>query len=267
MEYIKALVLGVVQGFTEFLPVSSSGHIVIAEKLLNVEYNAESSLQMAVILHLGTALSTIVVFRNTIMRILQGLAQLKWNQETILSAKIVLPMIPAAFVGLFLEDLASEILSNLIVVGSSLVITSCMLLFADLKKETSEELTFKKSFVIGVIQACAALLPGLSRSGSTIATSLALGINREKAASFSFLMVLPLILGASARILLKLPKSGEIAVQHDPLILFVAFTASLISGIVACRMMIALVKRAKLFFFSAYCFLLGIGVIVYSLCV
>lgn len=264
-EIIKALIVGIVQGLTEFLPVSSSGHIVIAQEILGLKYSDEDNLLFAIVLHFATALSTIVVFRKDIGQIFRGLFQFKWNKETRFALMVVLSMIPAALVGLFLKDTLEELFSNLRLVGFMLLVTATLLFFADKAKKTGKDITFRDSFVIGIAQAIAALFPGISRSGSTIATSILLGDDKSKAARFSFLMVLPLILGAAAKMYLDAETDGIASSgQFEVLPLLVGFIAAFVSGLLACRWMIAFVKKAKLTYFSIYCVIVGVFVVVYT---
>ncbi len=265
-EVIKALLIGIVQGLTEFLPVSSSGHIVIAQEILNIHFEDEENLLFAIVLHFATALSTIVIFRKDIISIFAGLLQFKNNEEFRFSLKIVLSMIPAALVGILLKDTLEEFFSNLLLVGSMLLITAILLYFADKARHTGKAVGFGDSFVIGIAQGFAALLPGLSRSGSTISTSILLGNDKSKATRFSFLMVLPLILGATAKMFLDAQEGSGLAIGSLPYSALVAgFLAAFISGLFACKWMISIVKKAKLTYFSIYCVIVGVSVIVYSL--
>lgn len=265
-EIIKAIIVGIVQGLTEFLPVSSSGHIVIAQELLNIKFDEEENLLFAIVLHFATALSTIVIFRKDILQIFKGLLQFKNNEEFQFSLKIILSMIPAALVGVLLKDTLEELFSNLLVVGCMLLVTSGLLFFADRAKNTERPVGFVDAFIIGLAQGCAALLPGLSRSGSTISTSILLGNDKSKAARFSFLMVLPLIFGATAKMFLDADEVGGLSVGSMPIGALVGgFLAAFVAGVVACKWMIELVKKAKLTYFAVYCLLMGLAVIVYSL--
>ncbi|UYW02656.1 undecaprenyl-diphosphate phosphatase [Flavobacterium agricola] len=263
MEVIKAIIVGIVQGLTEFLPVSSSGHIVIAQEILGLKYEEDQNLMFAIILHFATALSTIVVFRKDILEIIKGLFQFKWNEQTQFSLKIILSMIPAVIVGLFLKDTLEELFSNLRLVGFMLLITATLLYIADKAKSTGKDISYKDSIIIGLAQAVAALLPGISRSGSTISTSIILSDDKAKAARFSFLMVLPLIIGAAAKEYLDASKA-EAALTFDILPLACGFLAAFISGLFACKWMIEFVKKAKLKYFSIYCSIVGVFVILYT---
>src|SRR5690554_1031889 len=261
MEIIDAIVLGIIQGLTEFLPVSSSGHLEIGKALLGSNALPNESLMITVVLHFATALSTIVVFRKDIGEILRGLFQFKWNSETVFSLKIILSMIPAAAIGLlFEEEMESLFGGSVILVGFMLMITALLLWLADKAKSTGKSVSYSNAFVIGLAQAVA-LLPGISRSGATISTSVLLGNDKSKAARFSFLMVVPLILGKIAKDLL----SGDITTQSTDLgVLGAGFIAAFISGLVACTWMISLVKKSKLSYFSIYCVIVGIIAIVTS---
>jgi undecaprenyl-diphosphatase len=265
-EIIKAIIVGIVQGLTEFLPVSSSGHIVIAQEILGIQFEDEDNLLFAIVLHFATALSTIVIFRKDIAQIFKGLFQFKNNEEFQFSLKIVLSMIPAAIVGVALKDTLEEMFSNLLIVGCMLLVTSVLLFFADRAKNTGKSVGYKDSFIIGIAQGFAALLPGLSRSGSTISTSILVGNDKSKAARFSFLMVLPLIFGATAKMFLDASETGGFSVGSMPVgALIGGFIAAFISGLFACKWMIELVKKSKLTYFSIYCVIVGIIVISYSL--
>ena len=261
MEIIDAVVLGIIQGLTEFLPVSSSGHLEIGKAILGSQAIPEESLMISVVLHFATALSTIVVFRKDIGEILRGLFQFKWNGETVFSLKIILSMIPAVVIGLFFEEELENLFGgNILFVGFMLLITSLLLWLADKAKDTGKPVSFRNAFVIGVAQAIA-LLPGISRSGATISTSVLLGNDKSKAARFSFLMVVPLILGKIAKDLL----SGDLTQSSVPVIPMLAgFIAAFIAGIAACTWMIALVRKSKLSYFAIYCLVVGFVAIIFE---
>lgn len=266
MEELKALIVGIVQGFTEFLPVSSSGHIVIAQELLGLDFG-EDNLTFAIVLHCATALSTIVVFRQDIWQIIKGLVTFRDKQSITFTAYVVVSMLPAALAGLFFLDELEALFSNLRVVGFSLLITALLLFFADRQTSNSGQISTFKAFWIGLAQMMAAILPGLSRSGSTIATAVILKIDRTIAARFSFLMVLPLIFGATLKKVLDSsgnasPSDSAEAVSIAALLL--GFMAAFICGLIACKWMITLVKQAKLTYFSYYCAFVGISVLLYS---
>ena len=195
MDYLDALILGVVQGLTEFLPVSSSGHLELAKALLGDRAVPEDSLLFTVILHFATALSTLVIFRKDVLQIFMGLFQFRWNEDTKFSLKIVISMIPAALIGFFLEGHLEELFTGRIVfVGAMLIFTAGLLWLADKAKNTFKKVSYSNALVIGIAQAVA-ILPGISRSGATISTSVLLGNDKTEAAKFSFLMVVPLIFG------------------------------------------------------------------------
>ena len=254
-EIIEAIVLGVVQGLTEFLPVSSSGHIEIARALLGDSAVGKQSVLMTVVLHFATAISTVVVFRKEVGEILNGLFQFKYNEHTEFTLKIILSMIPAAIVGVaFDEEIELLFTKNMLLVGCMLLVTGVLLLLADMAKRTEKTVSYVNAIIVGIAQAIA-ILPGISRSGATISTCVMLGIDRSKAARFSFLMVVPLIFGKMAKDLL----SGEIfeeGVQAYPLM--IGFVAAFITGLLACTWMITLVKAANLKWFSWYCFAVGL---------
>ena len=261
MELIEAIILGVVQGLTEFLPVSSSGHLEITKTVLNVS-EQEQNLLMTVVLHAATALSTIFIFREDIKEIIIGLFQFKWNEEFQFSLKIILSMIPASFVGLFFENEIEQLFGGqILLVGSMLLITGLLLFLADNAKKNNQKVNFANALIIGVSQAIA-ILPGISRSGATISASVLLGIDREKAARFSFLMVIPLIVGKMCKDIL----SGDIQTDNTTLLpLIVGFIAAFLTGLIACRWMIRLVKNSQLKYFAYYCFIVGSVSIVATL--
>jgi len=261
MDWIEAFVLGVIQGLTEFLPVSSSGHLELAKLILPSQYTGESSMLMTVVLHFATALSTVVIFRKDLLQVIQGIFQFQWNEATKFSVKIIISMIPAALVGVFFDDIIESFFNGaVLLVGSMLLVTGGLLFLADKTKNTTQEVRFFHSIVIGISQAIA-ILPGISRSGATIGTSVLLGIDREKAARFSFLMVVPLIFGKIAKDLL----SDKFIIEGlDITALSVGFFAAFITGLFACTWMISLVKKSKLVYFSLYCFVVGTAAIIWS---
>ncbi|NQZ75459.1 MAG: undecaprenyl-diphosphate phosphatase [Ekhidna sp.] len=254
MSAIEALILGVIQGLTEFLPVSSSGHLEIGSVLLGAQ--SSDNLLFAIVVHLATALATIAVFRNDILTLLKDIFKFQWNESTQFAAKILLSMFPVFVVAIFFKDqIESLFTGNLVLVGSMLLITGALLLFAHYKKDGSRSVGFGSALIIGLAQAFA-VLPGVSRSGSTIATALILGVEKSKAARFSFLMVLIPILGAS---LLEVLDYAENTAVHSisALSLVVGFLSAFLSGFVACKWMIAIVRKGKLTYFAYYCFIIG----------
>ncbi|MHA7131459.1 undecaprenyl-diphosphate phosphatase [Algoriphagus namhaensis] len=259
MDIIDAIILGIIQGLTEFLPVSSSGHLEIGKALLGEDRLPAESLLFTVVVHFATALSTLVVFRKDIAEILIGLIKFQKNPETLFVGKILISMIPAALVGLlFEEELESLFGGQIVFVGFMLILTAILLFLADKAKYTNQPVTFWQAFVVGIAQAIA-ILPGISRSGATISTSVLLGIDKNKAARFSFLMVIPLILGKIAKDILD----GALSADTEGLgYLGAGFLAAFVSGILACTWMIKLVRQSKLAYFSIYCLIVGIIAIV-----
>ncbi|WP_420603879.1 undecaprenyl-diphosphate phosphatase [Flagellimonas sp.] len=262
MEIIDAIILGIIQGLTEFLPVSSSGHLELGKAILGADSLPEESLLFTVILHFATALSTLIVFRKDVAEIFKGLFQFKWNEETQFSLKIIISMIPAALVGFFLEDFLEVFFDGaIIIVGIMLLITAVLLYLADLAKTTDKGVSYRSAFVIGVAQAVA-ILPGISRSGATISAAVLLGVDKSKSARFSFLMVVPLIVGKMAKDLL----SGDVNFVGDQAIAMGAgFIAAFIAGLAACTWMIKLVRQSKLSYFAIYCLIVGLIAIAWSI--
>lgn len=253
METLQAILLGIVQGITEFLPVSSSGHLQIAKELLGVEI--DNNITFDVTLHAATVLSTIVVMWREIARLLAGLFSRRFNAEQAYVVKIAISMIPAGIVGVCFGDRIEELFSSLGFVGAMLLLTSALLAFAYYARPRQKaEISYRDSFVIGLAQA-AATLPGLSRSGSTIATGLLLGNSKESTAHFSFLMVIPVILG---KMLLDI-LSGEMGAMEVPTAALAGgFAAAFVVGALACKFMIEIVKRGKLIWFALYCAAAGL---------
>lgn len=257
MTVIEAIILGIVQGLTEFLPVSSSGHIELGKALLNV--HPSDPLLFSVVVHAATALSTIVIFRKDVVNLGTGLVKMKKNESFRFSVFVVISMIPAAFVGVFFNDIIETLFdSNVLLVGSMLLVTAVLLLITDYRETSNKNLTLTNTLIVGIAQAIA-ILPGISRSGATISTAVILGIDRAEAARFSFLMVVPLILGKMAKDLLdlKIDFSGELI---TPLI--AGFISAFVVGLFACQWMIALVRNSKLKYFAFYCIAVGIVSII-----
>lgn len=266
MDWIQALILGLIQGLTEYLPVSSSGHLAIGQALFGME-NGDDNLMFTVAVHVATVLSTLVVLWREIDWILKGLFKFEMNEETKYALNILVSMIPVGIVGLFFKDRVEEAFgSGLLIVGVMLIVTAVLLTFSYLAKpRVKEHLSLWDAFVIGVAQACA-VLPGLSRSGSTIATGLMLGNKKEKLAQFSFLMVIPPILGEALLDILKAANGEDvIADSIGTFPLAVGFLAAFLSGCFACKLMISIVKKGKLIYFGYYCAVVGVAVLVYQL--
>lgn len=262
MDVWEAIVLGIVQGFTEFLPVSSSGHLELGKAILGDTSVPEESLLFTVVLHFATALSTLVVFKKDVWTIFSGLLKFKWNEETQFTIKIIMSMLPAVIIGLLFEkQLESFFGGNIAFVGAMLIVTAILLWLADRAKNTGKPVTYFHAFIIGISQAIA-MLPGISRSGATISTSVLLGNDKSKAARFSFLMVVPLIFGKIAKDIV----SGDLASESANLTtLGLGFVAAFVSGLLACTWMISLVRKSKLSYFAIYCVIIGIIAIVVGL--
>lgn len=253
MNGLEALILGLLQGLTEFLPVSSSGHLEIGKALLGVE--ATDDLLFTVVVHGATVLSTIVVFWKEIVRLFCGLLKFRMNSETVYVLKLAVSMIPILIVGLFFKDYVESFFGNgLLLVGCMLLVTALLLTLATYLSSGKREIGFRDAFIIGITQ-CLAVLPGLSRSGTTIATGLLLGNKKDSIAQFSFLMVLVPILGENILAL----TSGEILQSDIPFSsLAIGFLAAFLSGWIACKFMIRIVKKGKLVYFAAYCLVVGL---------
>ncbi|WP_194776896.1 undecaprenyl-diphosphate phosphatase [Pararhodonellum marinum] len=263
MTLIEAIILGIVQGLTEFLPVSSSGHIELGSYILGVQ--AGDNMLFTIVVHAATALSTIVVFRKDIWAIFMDLFKFQWNAGTQFIAKIAVTLIPIGIVGVFFEEqIESFFGGKIIFVGSMLLITSLLLLFSHYVIKKNGEVTFPKALLIGIAQTLA-VLPGISRSGATISTALLLGVEKEEATRFSFLMVLVPILGASFLKVIKYIKAPELAESIPGSVLTAGFIAAFLAGLLACVWMIQIVKRGKLIYFSIYCAIVGIVAIVAGL--
>ena len=264
MDWLQALALGIVQGLTEYLPVSSSGHLAIGSYLFGID--GEENLAFTVLVHVATVMSTFVVLWKEIDWILKGLFKFKMNDETKYFLNIVVSMIPIGIVGVFFKDTVEDIFgSGLLIVGCCLLLTAVLLTFSYYSKPRQREhISLKDAFIIGLAQACA-VLPGLSRSGSTIATGLLLGNKKEKMAQFSFLMVIPPILGEALLDVLKAAKGEEAFGDISVLPLVVGFIAAFVSGCLACKWMINIVKKGKLIYFGIYCAIAGAVTIVCSL--
>lgn len=279
MSWIEALILGLLQGFTEYLPISSSGHLTIASNFVGVT-DPETILPFTVLLHVATVLSTIVILYKEIIWIFKGLFKcanktatdvtkccgLKLNTQQQYTLAIIVSMIPVGIVGLFFKDAVEVAFEGLTIVGCSLLLTAALLAFSYYAKPRQKDrISLKDAFIIGLGQA-AAVLPGLSRSGTTIATGLILGNKKENMAQFSFLMVIPPILGEALLESLDIIKEGVAASFGgiSVLSLIIGFMAAFISGCIACKWMISIVRKGKLIYFAYYCLAVGLFTLVYS---
>lgn len=258
------MLLGLVQGLTEYLPVSSSGHLAIGSYLFGVE--GEDNLAFTVAVHVATVLSTLVVLWKEIDWIFRGLFKCELNEETKYVINIVVSMIPVGIVGVFFKDYVEDVFgSGLLIVGCMLLVTAALLTFSYYAKpRQKEKISVKDAFIIGLAQACA-VMPGLSRSGSTIATGLILGNKKESLAQFSFLMVIPPILGEALLDVLKAAKGEAVMGGIETLPLVVGFIAAFVSGCLACKWMINIVKKGKLVYFGIYCAIAGVITILSSM--
>ncbi|MCI7514007.1 MAG: undecaprenyl-diphosphate phosphatase [Bacteroidales bacterium] len=270
MEWYEGIILGLIQGLTEFLPVSSSGHLVIGRELLGVE--ASEDLVFEVLVHAATVLSTIVVFRKQIWGLLKGFFKFKYNDETDYLLKIAVSMIPVFIVGVFFKDFVEGLFGSLTAVGCALLVTALLLAFSDLAskpgkapllpagKEYRNGISYWQAFVVGLGQAIA-VAPGLSRSGTTISTGLICGVKRDVMAQFSFLMVLVPILGEA---FLDVVGGDFTASSVGALPLVLGFISAFVSGLFACKVMIALVKKAKLSWFALYCAVVALCIFIFG---
>ncbi len=268
MEWFEAIILGLVQGLTEFLPVSSSGHLEIGKVLLGVE--ATDDLMFTTMVHAATVLSTIVVFRKQILDLFKGLFKFKYNDQTDYVFKIALSCVPIMIVGLFFKDDVEALFGSIKVVGFALLLTSALLFFSDLASRRDKDvkagsvarngISYWQAFVVGLGQALA-VIPGLSRSGTTISTGLICGVRRDVMAQFSFLMVLIPILGES---FLELVGGEFSASSLGALPLVLGFVSAFVSGLFACKVMIALVKKAKLSWFAIYCLIAAAAIFIFA---
>jgi undecaprenyl-diphosphatase len=259
-EIINSIILGIVQGLTEFLPVSSSGHLELAKFILGDKTMGEESMLMTTILHLGTALATMIVFRKTIGEILKNLFNKEDAGARTFAYKVILSMVPAVFVGLFFEEAIESLFNaNILMVCGCLIVTGILLFFAAKAKNTDQDVTYRSAAIIGISQAIA-ILPGISRSGATISTATLLGVDKAKAAEFSFLMVVPLIFGKMSKDVLD----GALLERTTNLTsIGIGFVVSFIVGIFACQLMLKIVKSSKFSYFSYYCFIVGTTGVIY----
>jgi undecaprenyl-diphosphatase len=265
MDWLEALILGIIQGLTEYLPVSSSGHLAIGSALFGIQ--GEDNLTFTIAVHVATVLSTLVILWKEVEWLFRGFFKFKMNAEMKYIINILISMIPIGIVGFFFKDEVERIFgSGLFIVGLMLLVTATLLAFSYYAKpRIKEEISKKDAFIIGIAQACA-VMPGLSRSGSTIATGLMLGNKKERLAQFSFLMVIPPILGEALLDGMKIVKgAAEGATDISITSLTVGFIAAFVSGCIACKWMINIVKKGKLIYFAIYCGIIGLVTLVCSL--
>ena len=264
MDWLEALILGIIQGLTEYLPVSSSGHLAIGANLFGIE--GSENLAFTILVHVATVMSTLFILWREIVWLVNGVLKFKMNDEMRYFINILVSMIPVGIVGVFFKDYVEEIFgSGLLIVGIMVLVTAALLTFSYYARpRQKEKISMKDAFIIGIAQACA-VMPGLSRSGSTIATGLLLGNKKEKLAQFSFLMVIPPILGEALLDTMKAAKGVDVFGDIGVVPLVVGFVAAFISGCLACKWMIDIVKKGKLIYFGIYCAIVGVVTIVCSM--
>jgi undecaprenyl-diphosphatase len=260
MSWIEALFLGILQGLTEFLPVSSSGHLEIGQALLNKGF--EDNLSFAIAVHGATVCSTIVIFFTEIKKLFSESISLKWNESNRFMAMILVSMIPVGIMGIFFRDTIEGLYTgNIHFVGMMLLITALLLSLTLFIKSNQKEISWVSALLIGCMQALA-VIPGISRSGATISAALLLGVRKDLATRFSFLMVLPPVIGANLIDLLK--HSGETGSAIHPGVLATGFAAAFVAGLFACKVMINIVRKGKLAYFAIYCAVVGLIAILFS---
>ncbi len=258
MNWYEALIFGLVQGLTEFLPVSSDGHLEIVKYLFG---GIEESFLFSVAVHGATVLSILAVFWKDILHLLKGVFKFTMNEETVYALKLIVSMIPVAIVGFTIRDkVESLFVANMDITGSFLLVTALFLFVGHFVRKREKPITYSGAFIMGIAQALA-VLPGLSRSGSTISTGLMLGNSRNELARFSFLMVIVPIIGAN---LVEVVTTETSAVDVVLLPLVISFVAAFLSGYVACRWMISIVRKGKLAWFAVYCLILGLVLILFA---
>lgn len=264
MSILEAIILGILQGLTEYLPVSSSGHLAIGSALFGIE--AKENLAFTIVVHMATVFSTLFILWKEISWIFKGLFQFRLNDETRYVINILISMIPIGIVGFFLKDKVEAVFSSgLLIVGCMLLVTATLLAFSHFyKPREKSKIGARDAFIIGIAQAFA-VLPGLSRSGSTIATGLLLGNKKSTLAQFSFLMVIPPILGEALLDTVKIARGVDIVGGIPPVSLFAGFVAAFISGCIACKWMINIVRKGKLIYFAIYCAVVGLVTLLFSL--
>lgn len=260
MTILEALVLGIIQGLTEFLPISSSGHLELGAYFLGTQ--SDSNLLFAIIVHGATALSTIVVFRKDIAHLVTDFLRFRNNDGTRYILKLAVSMIPVGIVGVFFEDeIGAFFGGNIRFVAYMLIVTGALLLFTKYRKPATGDVSFAKAIVIGLAQTIA-ILPGISRSGATISTALLLGVSKDQATRFSFLMVLAPILGAMLLKVKNLIGHPQLATGMSTMTIIVGFLAAFLSGLLACTWMIHIVRKGNLVYFAIYCFVVATGVLL-----
>ena len=263
MTIIESVILGIIQGLTEFLPVSSSGHLEIGSVLLGVK--SKDNLLFSIVVHGATALSTILVFRKDIFIIITDILKFEWNESVEFSLKRLISIIPVGIVGVLFEDQIEAFFGGRVVlVGAMLMLTGILLSFTFFKGKNTGEISYLKALLIGISQAIA-IMPGISRSGATISTALILGVEKEKATRFSFLMVLIPIVGAMMLKVKDVIEEPTLASDISLISLLAGFIAAFLSGLLACNWMIRIVKKGKLIYFAIYCFIVGLIAIVVTL--
>ena len=265
MSWIESLILGIIQGLTEFLPVSSSGHLAIAGTLFGL--TGEENLAFAILVHIATVLSAIIVLWGEVSGLFKGVVLFRWNNETKMVSKLLLSMLPVGIIGLFFKDTVEQFFGGgLLFIGCMLILTAALLLISYRPRpHRKEDISFADAIFIGLAQACA-VLPGLSRSGTTIAVGIWLGNDKAKAAKFSFLMLILPVLGETLLDVIKVLKGNtSIFSSFSVIAMICGFLAAFLCGLFACKWMIELVKKGQLKYFSMYCLVAGLFVITYSL--
>ncbi|MBN2632357.1 MAG: undecaprenyl-diphosphate phosphatase [Bacteroidales bacterium] len=259
MNYLEAVLLGILQGLTEFLPVSSSGHLEIAKYLFGV--SPEESFYFTVAVHGATVISTIVVFRDEILKLITGVLKFRMNEQTAYIIKLMISMIPVGLAGIFLKERIEEMFNgNLVFVGSMLLVTAGLLALAHFVRKKERSIGYFDALIIGIAQAIA-VIPGISRSGATISTGLLIGNNKHEMARFSFLMVLVPVIGAN---FLEIISGEAMSGSTGAGLIITGFIAAFISGYAACRWMIELVRRSRFIWFAVYCAVAGLVSVILS---
>lgn len=259
MTWFEAIILGLIQGLTEFLPVSSSGHLEIAKSLFGI--NPEESFFFTIAVHGATVLSTLVVFRKEIVSLIAGTLRFKMNSETAYVIKLIVSLIPVGIAGLLLKDPIEQMFDgNLVFVGAMLLVTATLLALAHFIRKKERPVGYLDALLIGISQAIA-VIPGISRSGATISTGLLIGNSKNEIAKFSFLMVLVPVIGAN---ILEIMSGYAGTGSAGAGIILAGFVTAFISGYLACSWMIALVRKSKLIWFSIYCAIIGVLAILFG---